>query len=154
MAKRTVKSKHYQLVWNVIETSEHVDTFKLEHGESAPLPYSLISKIYSGSLVDAIFYKRIPNLQHYGVTFKTTILVDDGSIITDEANIHLSESMKFSQFMNGMKDCYVKDSTGFKTKGWEGAVRYWSKMIEHQYPDVNGELKCIATANVLVKGSK
>lgn len=77
--KQALKSKHYQLRWNVFHAVETVEQYEAQTGDkSGVLPYPVLAKIYQGNLMPALQFGTIVNHQTYGVTFFAKIKKDSG----------------------------------------------------------------------------
>lgn len=109
------KSKHYQLRWNVFDAVKIVE----QHQE---LTYPVLRKIYSGDMLDAIYFGKIKNYQRYGVTFYSEMELEDGSVGIVERGMRMPEPMSLLEFIDG------KD-------GWVGAKNYWLDMMETEFKD-------------------
>lgn len=142
------KSQHYSLSWNIFKAVEVVEAFEKKAGH-ADLPYSVLAQIYEGSLLPALQFEKIKNLQKYGVTFHAKLQTKQGECVV-ERGFRIDEPMKLSEFINGKADCYVNHGSGIKTKGWRGAKDEWLAMMDEEFKD---DL-CVdawAVANCLVR---
>lgn len=148
--KKKPTHKHFQLSWDVLDAVRIVEDFEAVHGACPKLPYSVLKRIYTGDMFDAIWHKKIPSVQRYGVIYNTLMLDPDKNTIAVEHAIKLSEDMKLSEFFNGYANCYVNQGHGLKTKGWKGAKDFWLDCITKEYPD-HTVISARATANCLAK---
>ena len=74
--------KHYQLKWNILRAVKVVEAFEKVHGKK-PLTYTCLRKIYTGNLLEASYFGKIPKRNLYGVTFETKIKLTDGREVID-----------------------------------------------------------------------
>lgn len=146
---KSVKSQHYQLKWNVLQAAEIAIDFEKKHGK-AEIDYPTLKRIYTGNLLEALYFKRIVNHQNYGCTFYADIELLDGSRGIVERSIKLSEPMRLTQFFEGYEECYINHGSGLKSKGWKGASRFWLDMLDEEFRGSNCH-DAWAVANCLVK---
>ncbi len=149
--KQALKSKHYQLRWNVFHAVETVEQYEAQTGDkSGVLPYPVLAKIYQGNLMPALQFGTIVNHQTYGVTFFAKIKKDSGEEGLVERGFRIDTPMKLSEFINGYEDCYVHQGHGLKVKGWKGAKDEWLSMMDSEFKD-DYCLDAWAVANCLVR---
>ena len=145
------KSKHYSLAWDIFHAVDVVEEYEAKTGDtSGNLPYMWLRKIYTGNLLDALQFGKINLVQRYGVTFKSKIEKQDGSIGLVEYSFKIDEPMKLSELINGKDDVNVNKG-GFKVKGWKGAKDEWLKIMDEEFKDDLCH-EAIAVVNCLVKG--
>ncbi|MFU8927774.1 hypothetical protein [Acinetobacter puyangensis] len=143
------KSQHYQLKWNILDAVKIAEDFAAKHG-NAEIDYPTLKKIYTGNLLEALYFKKIVNNQKYGCTFFADIELEDGSRGIVERSIQLSEPMKLTEFFDGYDNCYVNRGNGLKTKGWKGAGDFWLSMMDEEFAGATCH-NAWAIANCLVK---
>lgn len=128
-----MKSKHYQLKWNIFQAVQVVEEYEAKTGsKQGNLPFPVLARIYTGTLFSALQHGKIKNHQRYGVTFFSQIQKQDGSIGIVERGFKIDEPMMLSELINGKPDCYVNKS-GIKVKGWRGAKNEWLAMMDDEF---------------------
>lgn len=128
-----MKSKHYQLKWNIFQAVQVVEEYEAKTGsKQGNLPFPVLARIYTGTLFSALQHGKIKNHQKYGVTFFSQIQKQDGSIGIVERGFKIDEPMKLSELINGKSDCYV-NKAGIKVKGWRGAKNEWLAMMDDEF---------------------
>lgn len=128
-----MKSKHYQLKWNIFQAVQIVEEYEAKTGsKQGNLPFPVLARIYTGTLFSALQHGKIKNHQRYGVTFFSKIQKADGSIGIVERGFKIDEPMMLSELINGKSDCYVNKG-GIKVKGWRGAKNEWLAMMDEEF---------------------
>ena len=128
-----MKSKHYQLKWNIFQAVQVVEEYEAKTGsKQGNLPFPVLERIYTGTLFSALQHGKIKNHQRYGVTFFSKIKKQDGSIGIVERGFKIDEPMKLSELINGYPNCYVNKG-GIKVKGWKGAKTEWLDMMDEEF---------------------
>lgn len=139
------------MAWDIFHAVDVVEEYEAKTGDtSGGLPYMWLRKIYTGNLLDALQFGKINLVQRYGVTFKSKIEKQDGSITLVEYGFKIDEPMKLSELINGKPDVNVNKG-GFIVKGWKGAKDEWLKIMDEEFKD-DLCLSAVAVANCLVKG--
>lgn len=144
------KARLYSLEWDVLKAVRSIEEYESKYGTYIPLSYRALSSIYKGTLLPAIYFKKISPVQKFGVTFTITLTNEQDEVGTVEHGIKISEPMTIRQFFNGYEDCYTHHGNGLKTKGWKGAKDFWLDLLAKEYP--NCEIYAAsAKANCLVR---
>lgn len=129
-----MKKKHYTMQWDILKAVDVVEEYERTGGKGQ-LPYAWLRKIYTGNLLDAVHFSKIPKRNTYGVAFKTLIQDVSGQHAWVDTSFRLDTPTSLTELINGMSDCKVKDKTGFTTRGWKGAKDEWLKIMDEDYPN-------------------
>lgn len=129
-----MKKKHYTMSWDIMKAVDVVEQYEQKHGKGQ-LPHAWLKRIYTGSLLDAVHFGRIPKRNCYGVAFKTLLEDDLGKRIESTVSFKLDTATSLTEIINGISDCKVRHKAGLTTKGWRGAKEEWLKIMDDEWSD-------------------
>lgn len=124
----TNKKKHYTLSWDVLKAVEVVE----EYQHLRELPYMALQRIYTGNLLPAVHFKKIPNRNKYGVTFHTEIKMLDGTIGNIETGMRIDEKVTLTELIDG-------------GSVWKGAKNEWLEAMD----EYGNEWECVSAKAVI-----